>query len=182
MRPNKLKTRIPPDKEPAARRAPLRVGLIGGLVLAVAMSALVMAMTAQDEQGSSLGVMLMTAGMAAVGLFSARESKVTTRRSASKNGLLAGLIAGVFVTLAFVGTMLLTSFSPENIATWQAQVTAQASPQQMEQFQSSGIPMDQLVRISLGLMITICAVGLPVIGAVLGLMGGATAPLDIPED
>ena len=74
------------------RSALLRVGLIGGLVLAIAMAA---QRVAVDPESASLGLVLIMGGLSIVGYFAARESGAQTRRQAAGAGAVGSFPASV---------------------------------------------------------------------------------------
>jgi hypothetical protein len=155
-------------------RPALRVGLIGGLTLGLAAAA-------QQVSGSPemrmLGSIIIMTGLALTGWFAARETHAMVRQQGSGAGALSGLIAGLFVSAAFIALTLITSLDPANMDVLQAQVESQLSAAQMAQMQAADVDLRTLTQFTLGLTITCCGLGFPVLGMILGAIGGASAAM-----
>jgi hypothetical protein len=148
------------------RFAPVRAGLIGGVTLAIAMTALVVS---KDEGGRLLGMMIVSAGLNIVGYYSASQSASATRGKAMRAGAVGGLIAGVLIALAFAAASIIQSFQPElfNAIVKQA---APGLPQfQRDQLFTGGVLTAEgraVFQAAMVLSISLCGMGLPVIGAI----------------
>jgi hypothetical protein len=59
----------------------------------------------------------------------------------------------------------------------QAQVESQLSAAQMAQMQAADVDLRTLTQFTLGLTITCCGLGFPVLGMILGAIGGASAAM-----
>jgi hypothetical protein len=162
----------PPSPQTAQHLRPaLRVGLIAGLTLALA--AVAQQFSASPDM-RTLGMVIIVIGFSVTGFFAARESHVHQRNAGSSLGAISGLIAGVCVSLAFIAISLILSFDQDNLRVLQAQVEQQLSPSQVQQLRAADIDMKTLTQFSLGLTVTCCGLGFPVIGLLLGALGGAS--------
>ena len=155
-------------------RPALRVGLIGGLTLGLAAAA---QQVAGSPEMRILGSVIIMTGLALTGWFASRETHAQLRQQGSGAGALSGLIAGLFVSAAFIALTLVTSLDPANMQALQSQVEAQLTPAQMAQMQSADIDVRTLTQFTLGLTVTCCGLGFPVLGIVLGAIGGASAAM-----
>jgi hypothetical protein len=154
------------------RSAPLRVGLIAGLTLSIAI-------VAQQITGDPLGMLIVIIGLHIAGYYAARESGADSRRSALRAGLLGGLTAGGIIGLAFAAVTMLLSLDAERTARLQ-----QESLQAMEQLWPaySAIVRDEMTRdpnafrasylLSTVIATTCCSLILPSLGAAFGAVGG----------
>lgn len=172
-----MQPRTTPTQPPAQNFRPaLRVGLIAGLTLGLAEAA--QQLTASDEM-RMLGTVIVIAGFSVAGFFAARESGATQRATGMSAGAISGLIAGVLVSLVFVGVSLLLSLDPEYMRALQSQVERQAAAQaQMQQLQAANIDLRTLTQYSLGLAVACCGLGFPGIGSLLGALGGGMGALE----
>ncbi len=155
-------------------RPALRVGLIGGLTLGLAAAA---QQIAGSPEMRMLGSIIIMTGLSLTGWFAARETNAQLRQQGSGAGALSGLIAGLFVSAAFIALTLITSLDPAYMNTLQSQVESQLSPAQMAQMQAADVDMRTLTQFTLGLTITCCGLGFPVLGLMLGAIGGASAAM-----
>lgn len=166
----------PPQQPPGAPvrnlRSVVRVGLIAGLTLALAAAA---QQFAASNDMRVLGTSIIITGLAVTGFFAAREAGVTERNRGSGTGALSGLIAGLFISAAFIIISMWQSLDPENMRILQAQVEQQLSSGQLAQLQAADLDVRTLTQFSLGLTIMCCGLGFPLVGLLLGAMGGATA-------
>ena len=155
-------------------RPALRVGLIGGVTLGLAAAA-------QQVAGSTemrmLGSIIIMTGLSLTGWFAARETGAQLRQQGSGAGALSGLVAGLFVSAAFIALTLITSLDPANMQVLQSQVESQLSPAQVAQMQAADVDLRTLTQFTLGLTVTCCGLGFPVLGLVLGAIGGASAAM-----
>ncbi|MCS6773852.1 MAG: hypothetical protein RMM31_03300 [Anaerolineae bacterium] len=152
-------------------RAALRVGLIGGAVLALATAG---QQAAQTPEMYFLGTLIILVGFSATGYYAARESGARQRRVASGTGAVGGLIAGLIVAVASTAFSLLTALDPEAMRLLEEQTLRQLSPAQVAQLQAAGVELRQLVQLSFGLGVLCIGLGIPVVAALLGALGGAT--------
>jgi hypothetical protein len=166
-----MQPRTTPTQPPARNFRPaLRVGLIAGLTLGLAEAA---QQFASSDEMRILGTMIIITGFSVAGFFAARESGATQRAEGTSAGAISGLIAGVLVSLVFVGVSLLLSLDPEYMRVMQSQVERQVATQaQMQQLQTANIDLRTLTQFSLGLAVACCGLGFPLIGLLLGAMGG----------
>lgn len=155
-------------------RPALRVGLIGGLTLGLAAAA---QQVAGSPEMRMLGSIIIMTGLSLTGWFAARETHAQFRQQGSSAGALSGLIAGLFVSAAFIALTLVTSLDPANMDVLQSQVEDQLSPAQVAQMQAADVDMRTLTQFTLGLTITCCGLGFPVLGLVLGAIGGTSAAM-----
>jgi hypothetical protein len=152
-------------------RPTVRVGLIAGLTLALAAAAQQLPSAPEMRM---LGLFIVMAGFGFAGYFAARDSGVAQRNAGYGVGALSGLIAGLFVSGAFIAASVVLSFEPENIARLQAEVERQLGPAQLAQLRAAELSLETLTQISLGLSIALCGLGFPVAGLLLGALGGAS--------
>ncbi len=165
---------VSPAEAQRRRFAPLRVGLVGGVTLAIAMAALIVS---NDEGGRLLGMMIISAGLNLVGYYSASHSDSATRRDAMRAGALGGLIAGVFIALAFAAASIIQSFQPELFDALVKQTASGLPKFQRDQLFAGGVLTAEgraIFQAAMVLSISLCGMGLPIIGAILGLLGGMT--------
>lgn len=169
---NSPKSKNTPGATPQARNAPLRIGLIGGCVLALAMAA---QRVSTDEQGAMFGLMIVSLGWGVVGYFAARDAFAASRREGARAGAIAGLIAGLLTSLSFVGVTLLQSFDPAVLSAIEKQALTTMPPEQLAQARELGWAIKDLVQVSLTMIMMCCGVGLPAMGTLFGAMGGSAA-------
>jgi hypothetical protein len=160
------------QKAQHARSAPLRVGLIAGLVLGVAMAA-------QQASGDPLGLMIVMIGFLVAGTFASREALALTRRQGVRAGFLGGVIAGAIVALAFIAASLVASLDTERTARLQQEslrVMDDALPGYAKimraEMERDPAAFRLNYMISTVLATTCCSLFLPAMGASMGAMGG----------
>lgn len=159
------------QQSPQNVRPALRVGLIAGLTLALAVVA---QQLAQSTGMRMLGMAIVVSGFGVTGFFAARESHADQRNTGSGVGAISGLMAGLCVSCAYIAVALILSFDQENLRVLQAQVQEQLSPTQMQQLRAADIDLKTLTQFSLGLTVTFCGLGFPIMGLLLGALGGAS--------
>jgi hypothetical protein len=148
------------------------VGLIAGMVLGLAAAA--QQFSSSDDM-RILGTLIIVGGFSFTGYFAARESAAQERREGSSAGAVSGLIAGSIVSLAFIAVSLLLSLDPEYMRVLQSQLEQQVVTQaQWQQMQSADLDMRTLTQLSFGLAVACCGVGFPMLGLLLGALGGAS--------
>ena len=152
-------------------RPSVRVGLIAGPTLALAAAAQQLPSTPEMRLR---GFFIVMAGFGITGYFAARESGVAQRSAGYGIGALSGLIAGLFVSGAFIAASVALSFDPQNVARLQAEIERQLGPAQLEQIRAAELSLEALTQLSLGLSIALCGLGFPVAGLLLGALGGAS--------
>lgn len=160
-----------PQSTPHLRPA-LRVGLIAGATLGLAAAAQQFS-TSDDMR--VLGTLIIMSGFSVTGFFAARETGALERRDGSRAGAISGLIAGSLVSLAFIAISLLLSLDPDYMSALQSQLEQQVVTQaQRQQMQAADLDMRSLTQFSLGLAVACCGVGFPMLGLLLGALGGAS--------
>jgi len=122
-----------------------------------------------------LGTSIVITGLMLTGYFAAREAQVVYRNQGSGVGALSGLIAGLFISAAFIAATLVQSLDPENMRLLQAEVQSRITQAQMAQVQAANVDMRTLTQMSLGVAVTCCSLGFPLLGLLLGAMGGSMA-------
>jgi hypothetical protein len=162
-----------PSSPPASQmlRPTVRVGLIAGLTLALAAAA---QQLPSAPEMRLLGLFIVMAGFGFTGYFAARDSGAAQRNAGYGVGALSGLIAGLFVSGAFIAVSVALSFDPQNVARLQAEVERQLGPAQRDQIRAADLSLETLTQFSLGLSIALCGLGFPVAGLLLGALGGAS--------
>ncbi len=155
-------------------RPALRVGLIGGLTLGLAAAA---QQVAGSQEMRMLGNIIVMTGLALTGWFAARETNAQVRQQGSGAGALSGLIAGLFISAAFIALSMILSLNPDYMRALQTQFEMQMPADQMSQLQSSGVDMRTFTQFSYGLGIFCCGLGFPLLGLLLGALGGASAAM-----
>jgi len=161
------------DPESQQRRsAPLRVGFIAGMVLAVAIAA-------QQASGDALGMLIVVIGMHVAGYYAAREAEADSRRAALRTGMLGGLVAGALTGLGFAAATMILSLDTERTARLQ-----QESMQAMNEMWPSYVDIvrDEMSRdpdafrasylFATVIVTTCCSLLLPAFGAMFGAVGG----------
>jgi hypothetical protein len=153
----------------AGSRAALRVGLIGGLALAVVMAA---QQFTDSPLMSMLGVIMTFAGLVIIGYFAARDAGEIQRGPAMRAGAVGGLIAGLLAAMAVVAVMLVLSFNGDMLRQVQDAFQQLYTPEQMQQFQSAGVTLEALTQVTVAVQIMCCGGALPILGLILGALGG----------
>lgn len=160
-----------PDPIAQSRSAPLRVGLIGGLVLAVAIAA---QRFATDELNATIGWMIVTGGMGLTGFYAARESGALDRRHGGRSGAVAGLIAGILIALAYVAILVVQSMSPEFNAELERQLQQQTTPQRTQAMQELGVTTRSITQLAVTFAVACCGTLIPLMSTILGALGGVS--------
>lgn len=156
----------------AGNRAALRVGLIGGLVLGLAVAA----QQATESSGlAMIGWFITVGGLSVVGFLAVRDTESPDRPSAMRAGAVAGLIAGLIASLAAIAMMLLLSIGGEGAQRINETLHEIYTTDQLKQLADMDITLDVLAQSYVILQIMCCGAGLPIIGLVLGGMGGSIA-------
>lgn len=160
----------PAPAPPAQNLRPaLRVGLIAGLTLGLAAAA---QQFGSDNDLRVLGTSIILTGLGVTGFFAARATNAEQRNHGSRAGALGGLIAGLFVSAVFIAVTLVQSLDPETLRVLQSQVEQQLSPAQTAQLRAADVDVRTLTQLSLGLTVTCCGLGFPLLGLFLGALGG----------
>lgn len=160
-----------PPRTADTLRPAARVGLIAGLTLALAIIAQQLAISPEMRM---LGVLIVTLGFSVTGYYAARHSRAHQRSVASGIGAVSGLIAGLCVSCAFIAASLVLSFDPQNLQVFQEEVVRQLPPAQLQQLQYASVDLKTLTQFSLVIAVTLCGLGFPIAGLVLGALGGAS--------
>jgi len=150
-------------------RPALRVGLIAGRTLGLAAAA---QQFSADNDMRVLGTSIILTGLGVTGFFAARAANAEQRTVGSRAGALGGLIAGLFVSAVFIAVTLVQSLDPETMRVLQTQVEQQLNPAQTAQLRAADVDIRTLTQFSLGLTVTCCGLGFPLLGLFLGAMGG----------
>jgi hypothetical protein len=122
-------------------------------------------------------MMIVSAGLNIVGYYSASHSASATRRDAMRTGAIGGLIAGVLIALAFSAASIIQSFQPELFNAIVEQTAPGLPKFQRDQLFAGGNLTPQgraTFQAAMVLSISLCGMGLPIIGTILGLLGGMT--------
>ncbi|MCL5997679.1 MAG: hypothetical protein M1546_16720 [Chloroflexi bacterium] len=157
----------------AGSRAALRVGLIGGMVLGLAVVA---QLTTDSPELQSLGFILVSGGFGITGYFAAREAGDFSRWPAVRAGAVGGLIAGLIASLAATALLLFWSISGEGILRVELALQQSLSAESIQQFADNGFSMDSLAQLVIAIQLLCCNATLPLAGLLLGGLGGALIP------
>jgi hypothetical protein len=156
-------------------RAALRVGLIGGLVLGLAVAAQQYTRPMDSDLGF-LGTIITLLGLVVVGYLAARDAGDYTRWPAVRAGAVGGLIAGLLAALAMIAVVLALSMSGDYVQRWDEAMRLVYTPEQLQQLAQMGATIDVLTQTIVFMQIACCGGGLPIIGLLLGALGGALVP------
>ena len=168
-------------------RVAARAGLLGGILLGV--TVLAQQWTPSPDL-NCLGTLMVLAGFAVTGWYSAREAEVADRPTGQRAGGLAGLIAGVVAAMALSALFLVVALGPVTppaMIALQEQSTPASLRAQLEAFygveqanqliRQSGFSLEEyaaaLPRITVAVTMACCGLGLPIVGLFLGSVGGA---------
>ncbi len=151
-------------------RAALRVGLIGGLVLGLAVAA---QQVTDSPDLFLLGIVIVLGGLIITGYLAARHSDNLERGPASRSGALAGLIAGLLAALAVIAVLIIMSSSSDYMQRINEAIHQMYTAEQLQQFAGMGLTLDMLSQATIVTQIMCCGAGLPIIGLLLGALGGA---------
>jgi hypothetical protein len=157
----------------AGSRAALRIGLIGGLVLGLAVAA---QQVTDSPDLQLLGFVITLSGLSVIGFLGARDAGDYQRWPAVRAGAVAGLIAGLLASLAVIGVLLILSVTGENMQRIDQAIRQMYTPSQLQQFADMGLTVDAISQATVVLQIMCCGAGLPIVGLLLGAMGGAFVP------
>jgi hypothetical protein len=157
----------------AGSRAALRVGLIGGLVLALAVAA---QQVTDAPEMQLLGFAITLSGLCIVGFIAARDAQDDERWGSIRTGAVAGLIAGLLASLAVIAVLLILSVTGENMQRINEIIRQAYTPAQLQDFAAMGVTIDVIAQTSVVLQIMCCGAGLPITGLLLGALGGLFAP------
>lgn len=155
----------------AGSRAALRVGLLGGLVLSLA----VIAQQVTDSPDlQCFGYIITVFGLGIIGHLAAREVGDTNRLPALRAGAIGGLIAGLLASMAVVAVLIVLSMSGDTLQRAQ-DVFREMPPALLEQYASAGITIEALAQLSVMIQVLCCPAALPIMGLIFGTIGGAIA-------
>ena len=155
----------------AGSRAALRVGLIGGLVLSIAVAA---QQVTDSPDLQCFGYLITIFGLGIVGYMAARDVGDFDRLPSLRAGAIGGLIAGLLASMAVVAVLLVLSVSGDNLQRLVAALR-EMPPSVLEQYASMGVSLDQIAQLAIMIQLLCCPAGLPILGLVLGTVGGALA-------
>jgi hypothetical protein len=154
----------------AGTRAALRVGLISGLVLGLAVAAQQMT---DSPDLFLLGYVITLGGLSITGYLAARDTGNYDRWPAVRAGAVAGLIAGLLASLAVIAILLVMSVTGDSIQRIDEAIRQMYSPEQLQQLAGMGMTIDVLSQAAIISQIMCCGAGLPIVGLLLGALGGA---------
>ncbi|HEY3342802.1 MAG TPA: hypothetical protein VGK81_12320, partial [Anaerolineae bacterium] len=97
------------------------------------------------------------------------------RRSAMRAGSVAGLIAGLIASLAAIAMILVLSVGGDSVQRIDEALRQVYTSDQLKQLAGMGATMDVLAQTYVIMQIMCCGAGLPIVGMVLGAMGGSIA-------
>ena len=157
-------------------RAFLKVGLIGGVVLAFAMTA---NLAGTDNELQSLGLWILVFGFVITGAYAAREGGQAELRRAMRTGALAGVVAGLVIGMVLIALAIVTALGP-GIDRFTEQALSGVTAEQLARLNNDPVKARQIVReampLTLSLLAALVALMMPILGALLGLLGGRMAP------
>jgi len=157
----------------AGSGAALRVGLIGGLVLGLAMVA--QQVTAVSELRCA-GFVITLVGLSITGYIGARDAGDYNAAPAARAGAVAGLIAGLLTSVAAIAALVFLSGSGETLQRINEAVQQVYTADQLQQLAEMGVTMETLSQTTMIVQILCCGGALPFAGLTLGALGGAFLP------
>ena len=113
------------------RRAALRIGLISGAVLSLAVAAQQVT-DAPDLQ--FLGFIIIIVGLFITGILGAREEADTNRWASLRAGGITGLISGFIASLSVMAVLLILSFTGVTTQRIYAAIQEAYTPEQLAQY------------------------------------------------
>lgn len=150
----------------------LRDALIGGATVALAV-------IAQQESDTAelrlFGLAAMFGGLLLTGMFTARDAGGRKRDVAARTGAAAGVLAGLLAGLAMIGMSLIWSVNGMTEQRIQLALVQVYTADQLRTLSDNGMTLESLVQFTTLFQIVCCGAGLPLIGLVLGAIGGAFA-------
>ena len=161
----------------------LRAGLVGGITLGLAVAA---QRFATDYAMQSLGLVIVIVGFSVTGLFAARDGEVKRGRDGLRVGLVSGLVAGFFVALAYIAINIIMALDPNQVEFVRSQypqqlqalreVAPSLAAQSLAQWNAMNAKEQAaFTQMAFGVA-ACCGIAYPLMGSVLGAMGGAIAP------
>lgn len=154
----------------AQSRAALRIGLIGGIVLSIAVAA---QQITDSPDMQFLGYIIILGGLCLVGYLAARDVGNYERMPAMRAGAVGGLIAGLITSLAVVAVLLVLSVTGVNMQRIDAAIRELYTPDQLQQYASMGVTIDAIAQMTTMIQLLCCPAGLPIMGVLLGTLGGS---------
>ena len=149
-----------------------RVGLIGGLVLSIAVAS---QQVTDSPDLQCFGYIITIFGLGIIGYMAARDVGDFERLPSLRAGAIGGLIAGLLASLAVVAVLLVLSVTGDNLQRIESAIREMYTPAQLEQYASMGITVDAIAQMTTMIQLLCCPAGLPIMGLVLGTVGGALA-------
>lgn len=176
------------SQEPYGRAA-ARVGLFGGLLVTAVV--LGQQWTASNDL-FWLGTFGVPVALVVIGQYAAREAAASSRPVGQRAGLLAGLLASLIAALSLAGMFTFVSLgviTPPSVTAHAEEVTPNMVEQSLnatygEENARNILAMSQystediaalVPRVSVAITMACCGLGLPLLGAFLGSLGGALA-------
>lgn len=157
----------------AGSSAALRVGLIGGLVLGLAMVA---QQITQAAELRVLGMLIVFTGLWVTGYIGARDAGDYRLGPSARAGAVGGLVAGLLISLAVIAVLILQSINGESVQRINEAVQQVYTPSQQQQLSEMGITMETLAQTTVVVQLVCCGAALPMAGLLLGALGGAFLP------
>ena len=157
-------------------RAALRVGLIGGAVIGLAIAA---SRLTADPGLAALGSLIIIAGLFAVGFYAVRDSGDYQATPAARTGAISGLLAGLVASLVMVIISLIQALDPTTqkmvIEATQEMAQRAYSAEQWAMLQQNGMSIESIYPFAVAVQLVCCGAGLPMFGVAFATIGGAIA-------
>lgn len=157
----------------AGSGAALRVGLLGGVVLGLA---IVAQQVTEAPELRLAGFAIILTGLCITGYLGARDSGNFQLAPSARAGAVAGLIAGLLASLAAIAVLLFLSVNGETLLRINEALNQVYNADQLKQLDEMGVTMETLAQSTIIIQIVCCGAALPLAGLTLGALGGAFVP------
>lgn len=168
---NTTQTTQPPS---TGSRAALRVGLIGGAVIGLAIAA---SRLTTDPGLSAMGSLIIVVGLFVVGYYAVRDSGDYRSTPAARNAAISGLMAGLVASLIMVIVSLAQALDPTTqkmvIEATKEMAQRAYTPEQWALLEQNGMSVESIYPFAVAVQLLCCGAGLPLFGIAFATIGGA---------